>query len=104
MTDKIVGWAKGTDPRTPEERAKLRAEGKRKVDQLKSEAKRFKKQAQRERKITELTEMGQAGNKERKRMREVHYGGQKPSAGLSYQPKGKNAARGKQSARKSAPK
>lgn len=105
MSKAIVGWSAGTDPRTPEERAALRREGKLKADKLRAEAQRANKTAKRERKVQKLNDMGPDGNREKKRMRDVHYGGQKPSPGTAWQENGpRKLARGKQSMRKSAPK
>lgn len=100
----IKAFAAGCDPRTPEERAKLRADGKRKADQLRKDQQRFLKTAKRDRKVAKLNDMGPDGNLERKRMRDVHYGGAKPSPGTAWQESGpRKLARGKQSMRKSAP-
>lgn len=105
MSKAIVGWAPGTDPRTPEEREALRREGKRKADALRKAQQRHNKLAKRERKIEKLHDMGADGNAEKKRMRVVNYGGNKPSPGTSWQENGpRKLARGKQSMRKSAPK
>jgi hypothetical protein len=89
----VTAWPKGADPLTPEERAAKREQGQLLIAALKKDAGRHKDIARRERKVQKLNTMGPDATYEKKRMRVENYGGQKPTAGLSYSPKGNNAAR-----------
>jgi hypothetical protein len=89
----VTAWPEGADPLTPTERALKREQGKAIIASMKAQAGRHKDIARRERKVQKLNEMGPDATYEKKRMRVDNYGGQKPTAGLSFSPKGHNAAR-----------
>lgn len=69
----------------------MNAEGKAKADKLRDELRRYGKKFK---KLTTLNSMGADGRAEKKRMQEIRMHQKAASAGLLWNPNGKNQARG----------